>query len=50
MELLHATALFFREMPNARLAPSVTEDSMDMFDFFVLKPKSGKCEITITES
>ncbi|KAF2166629.1 hypothetical protein M409DRAFT_23262 [Zasmidium cellare ATCC 36951] len=46
MELLHATALFFRELPNARLADSTTAESMDIIDFFVIKPKGGKCEIT----
>ncbi|KAK4500352.1 hypothetical protein PRZ48_008541 [Zasmidium cellare] len=47
MELLHATSLFFHELPNARLAPTTTDSSMDIIDYFVIKPKSGKCEITL---
>lgn len=46
LELLHATHLFFRQLPIARLAPSTTDESMDFRDFFVIKPVDGKCEIT----
>ena len=47
MELLHATAMFFKECPDARLVRSTNDESMDIVDFFVSKPRSGKCEITL---
>ena len=45
-ELLHAVHMFFRELPNAKIADGVTDESMEILDFFVLKPKGGKFEIT----
>lgn len=45
LELLHAVTKFFKECPEAELASSTTANSMDIVDFFVIKPKAGICEI-----
>ncbi|KAF2027742.1 sterigmatocystin biosynthesis P450 monooxygenase [Setomelanomma holmii] len=45
MSLLHATAVFFRECPDVGLAESTTEASMEMVDYFAIKPRSGKCVV-----
>jgi len=47
MEMRYAAALFFRECKGARLAPSTTEESMEMENYFVITPKSHRCEITL---
>lgn len=47
LELLHAVSTFFRECPNAEIADTTTATSMDIVDFFVIKPKNGKFEITM---
>lgn len=45
LEMLHALFLFFRSCPNVRLAPSATAESMEIVDFFSVKPKGGCLEI-----
>lgn len=46
MEMLHAVARFFTQIPDAKLADTVTEESMILQDFFILKRKGGRLEIT----
>lgn len=51
MELRYATAEFFRTLgARATLAPSTTEQSMDMENYFLIAPVSHKCEIVIRGS
>lgn len=45
LELLHAVSKLFRECPDITLAPSTTEESMQMVDYFAIKPKAAKCVI-----
>lgn len=45
LEMLQALFRFFRYCPNVELAPSVTDKSMEMVDFFSVKPKGGRLEI-----
>lgn len=40
-------ALFFREMRGAKLAASATSESMAPLNFFLIAPKSHKCEIVL---
>lgn len=47
MELRLAAAKFFRECPGARLAPSTTDECMEMVNFFLISPKGRKCEIVL---
>jgi len=47
MELRYAAAVFFREIKGARLAESATPQSMEFVNFFLIAPKSHKCEITL---
>ena len=47
LELLHATSLFFRKLPNVKIGQGMTEEKMDNYvDFFTIKPAGGKFEIT----
>lgn len=45
LEILHATSRLFRECPNIKLADTATAESMEEIDYFVIKPRGGKCEI-----
>lgn len=45
MELRLATAEFFLQCGNVKLAPSVTEESMKPQHFFLIAPSAHKCEI-----
>jgi len=47
MELRYAVAMFFRELPGAKLADSVTNESMMPLNFFLIAPKGHKCEIIL---
>lgn len=47
MELRLAVAEFFRTLPGVRLAPSVTEESMALENYFLIAPASHRCEITL---
>jgi len=47
MELRYAVAIFFREFRGARLAETVTDESMAPFNFFLIAPKGKKCEIVL---
>ncbi|KAL4988012.1 cytochrome P450 [Aspergillus falconensis] len=48
MEMRLAAAMFFRECAGARLAPSVTEDSMRVVDSFIAGvPRDRRCGITL---
>ncbi|KAJ5554375.1 hypothetical protein N7513_004334 [Penicillium frequentans] len=47
MELRLATAEFFLQCGNVKLAPSVTEESMKPKHFFLIAPSAHKCEITL---
>lgn len=45
MELRLATAEFFRNCRGARLAPSTTPESMEMENFFLVAPRSHRCDV-----
>jgi cytochrome P450 len=45
LEILHAVSKLFRECPQIALHPSTTEASMEMVDYFTIKPKGEKCLI-----
>lgn len=47
MELRLAAAEFFRECAGARLADSVTAQSMELENFFLVAPAGHKCEVVI---
>ncbi|KAJ5986960.1 sterigmatocystin biosynthesis P450 monooxygenase [Penicillium sp. IBT 35674x] len=47
MELRLATAEFFLQCGNVKLAPRVTEESMKPKHFFLIAPSAHKCEITL---
>ena len=47
MELRLATALFFRECKGAKLAPSVTAESMEVENIFLIAPKAGECKVVL---
>ncbi|CAO2657984.1 Nn.00g072440.m01.CDS01 [Neocucurbitaria sp. VM-36] len=42
LEILHAVSKLFRECPDITLAPSTTEESMEMVDYFAIKPKAAR--------
>lgn len=46
-ELRLGAAGFFRQCKDARLAPSTTASSMEMENFFLIAPKSHRCEILL---
>lgn len=50
MEIRIMATLFFKSYPGARLAPSVTDESMVMVDRFNLFPKYDSCEIILPSS
>ncbi|KAE9368985.1 cytochrome P450 [Stipitochalara longipes BDJ] len=47
MELRIAACLFFRECVGATLADSCTDESMEMENYFLIAPKSHRCEIKL---
>ncbi|KAF2214106.1 hypothetical protein CERZMDRAFT_111040 [Cercospora zeae-maydis SCOH1-5] len=47
MDLRLAAAEFFRECAGSRLAPSTTEKSMELENFFLIAPKAHRCEILV---
>jgi len=47
MELRYAVAIFFRELGGARLAETVTDESMAPLNFFLIAPRGKKCEIVL---
>ncbi|ORY14583.1 cytochrome P450 monooxygenase-like protein [Clohesyomyces aquaticus] len=47
MELRYAVAFFFRECKRMRLCESVTEESMEFENFFLIAPKGHRCEVTL---
>lgn len=47
MELRLATAIFFRECKGARLAPGTTAEMMEVENYFLIAPKSHRCEIAL---
>ncbi|KAJ4296242.1 hypothetical protein N0V90_006287 [Kalmusia sp. IMI 367209] len=46
MELRYATAFFFRECKGIRLGKRTTPESMEFENFFLIAPKTHRCEIT----
>ncbi|EED21102.1 cytochrome P450, putative [Talaromyces stipitatus ATCC 10500] len=48
MEIRIMTAIFFKTFPGARLAPSVTPESMALVDRFNLFPKHDSCEVILS--
>lgn len=49
MELRLAVAEFFRVCKDAKLAPSVTPESMAMLNFFLIAPAAHRCEIVLKD-
>ncbi|KAK7191545.1 cytochrome P450 [Paraphaeosphaeria sporulosa] len=47
MELRYATAMFFRECKGIKLGARTTPDTMEFENFFLVTPKSHRCEITL---
>ncbi|KAH8808973.1 cytochrome P450 monooxygenase, partial [Xylogone sp. PMI_703] len=47
IELRYATAFFFRECPEAYLAPSTTPESMQMVNYFLIYPAKQRCEVSM---
>ncbi len=47
MELRLATAIFLRECKGARLAPSVTPESMEVENIFLISPKAKECRVIV---
>jgi cytochrome P450 len=47
MELRIGAFEFFRRFPSARLAQSTTPESMEMENFFLIAPKSHRCEVEV---
>ena len=46
MELRYATAFFFRECKGIKLGARTTPDTMEFENFFLIAPKSHRCELT----
>jgi hypothetical protein len=42
-----AVAEFFKNVKDARPAPSTTDESMEFENYFLIQPKSHKCNIII---
>ena len=49
MELRLAAALFFKHLPGAKVAPGMTTTDMVMENYFLIAPKSHKCEIILQD-
>ena len=47
LEMLHAVSTFFRECPNAQMAPGMTWENVRPIDVFTVMPRGGKVEITV---
>lgn len=47
MMMLHSVVTLFRECKGLRLSDTMTEKDMEFFNFFVIVPKGGKCEVTL---
>lgn len=47
MELRLAAAVFFRKCRGARLADSMTDDMMEMQNFFLISPAGHRCDVTL---
>ena len=47
MELQLTIYTFVLECRGARLAPSATDESMEIENYFLIAPKSHQCEITM---
>jgi hypothetical protein len=45
MELRHGLAEFFRECRDISLADSTTPESMEMENYFLISPKSKRCNV-----
>jgi cytochrome P450 len=47
MELRYATAFFFRECKGIKLGARTTPETMEFENFFLVTPKSHRCEVTL---
>jgi cytochrome P450 len=47
MELMLGVFVFFKTCPKAKLAASTTDASMAIENYFLIAPKSHRCEITL---
>ncbi|WPB05599.1 uncharacterized protein RHO25_010252 [Cercospora beticola] len=47
MDLRPAAAEFFRRCPGSQRAPSTTEESMELENFFLIAPRAHRCEIML---
>ncbi|KXH33616.1 TRI11 protein [Colletotrichum simmondsii] len=48
MELRLAVAVLFRECRDLRMAPVMTDEMMEMENFFMISPVGHKCEVTLS--
>ncbi|KAK2026302.1 cytochrome P450 [Colletotrichum zoysiae] len=48
MELRLATAIFFRDCRGVRLADNMTDDMMEMENFFLVSPAGHRCDVTLS--
>lgn len=49
MELRLAAALFFKTFVGAKLAPETTDDSMNMMNYVIISPKSGRFMVDFSQ-
>jgi hypothetical protein len=47
MELLLGTFVFFKQCPEAKLAPSTTEECMAFENYFLIAPKGHRCDVVL---
>lgn len=47
MELRYGTAMLLRECRGLKLADSVTPESMELENYFVITPKGKSCEVVL---
>ena len=47
MEMMLGAVVFFKECTSASLALSTTDASMEFENYFLIAPKSRKCEINM---
>lgn len=50
LELLLGTFLFFKQCPTAVLSPTTTNESMEFENYFLIAPKSHRCEVQLRQA
>jgi len=49
LELALTAFRFFKECPDARLAQSTTPESMEVENYFIINPRSHRCDVTLLD-